>query len=80
MQEQEGGLKDKPGKHRDFYHTCYCLSGLSVCQHCMSKDADSSPPPKAMFGPYLNLLEPIHPLYNVELEHYYEAHEYFSEY
>ncbi len=19
---------------RDFYHTCYCLSGLSVAQHC----------------------------------------------
>ena len=21
------------GRSRDFYHTCYCLSGLSVCQH-----------------------------------------------
>ena len=21
-------------RSRDFYHTCYCLSGLSVCQHC----------------------------------------------
>lgn len=77
-QEQEGGFKDKPGKHRDFYHTCYCLSGLSVCQHCCSKEADSSPPPKAIFGPYQNLVEPIHPLYNVALDQYFEAYEYFS--
>ena len=24
---------DKPGKGRDFYHTCYALSGLSIAQH-----------------------------------------------
>ncbi|PIA40511.1 hypothetical protein AQUCO_02500312v1 [Aquilegia coerulea] len=77
-QVQEGGFKDKPGKYRDYYHTCYCLSGLSVCQHCWSKDADSSPFPKAVFGPYSNLLEPIHPLYNLVLDRYYEAHDYFS--
>lgn len=29
----EGGLRDKPGKRRDYYHTCYCLSGLSIAQH-----------------------------------------------
>ncbi|OMO69738.1 Prenyltransferase/squalene oxidase [Corchorus olitorius] len=28
-QEPGGGLRDKPGKSRDHYHTCYCLSGLS---------------------------------------------------
>lgn len=28
-----GGLRDKPGKHADLYHTCYCLSGLSLAQH-----------------------------------------------
>ncbi|KAI9138313.1 terpenoid cyclases/protein prenyltransferase alpha-alpha toroid [Paraphysoderma sedebokerense] len=27
------GLRDKPGKSPDYYHTCYCLSGLSVAQH-----------------------------------------------
>ena len=26
-------LVDKPGKSRDFYHTCYTLSGLSVAQN-----------------------------------------------
>jgi protein farnesyltransferase subunit beta len=28
----QGGLRDKPGKTRDFYHCCYSLSGLSVSQ------------------------------------------------
>lgn len=30
------GLRDKPGKGVDFYHTCYGLSGLSVAQHSLS--------------------------------------------
>lgn len=33
-QSAHGGLIDKPGKSKDFYHTCYCLSGLSASQHC----------------------------------------------
>lgn len=77
-QLQEGGFRDKPGKHRDYYHTCYCLSGLSVAQYSYSKDADSPPLPRAVFGPYSNLLEPIHPLYNVIMDLYHEAHEFFS--
>lgn len=28
-----GGLKDKPMKYPDFYHTCYALSGHSIAQH-----------------------------------------------
>ncbi|KAK7365160.1 hypothetical protein VNO80_13998 [Phaseolus coccineus] len=76
-QEQEGGLRDKPGKRRDHYHTCYCLSGLSVCQYSLSKHPDSPPLPKVVLGPYSNLLEPIHPLFNVVLERYREAHEFF---
>jgi hypothetical protein len=28
-----GGMRDKPGKSRDFYHSCYALSGLSIAQH-----------------------------------------------
>lgn len=27
-----GGLRDKPGTAVDYYHTCYCLSGLAACQ------------------------------------------------
>ncbi|KAF3781384.1 farnesyltransferase subunit beta protein [Nymphaea thermarum] len=74
----EGGFKDKPGKHRDYYHTCYCLSGLSVCQHSESKAVGGSPKPTSVLGPFSNLLEPIHPLFNVILDRYYEAHDFFS--
>ncbi|URD91766.1 protein farnesyltransferase subunit [Musa troglodytarum] len=74
----EGGFKDKPGKQRDFYHSCYCLSGLSVSQHSCSKDPSVPPPTRAVLGPYANLLEPVHPLYNVVLNKYYKSHEFFS--
>lgn len=32
-QLDNGGFRDKPGTGRDFMHTCYALSGLSVAQH-----------------------------------------------
>lgn len=32
-QLSKGGLRDKPGKEPDYYHTCYCLAGLAVAQH-----------------------------------------------
>jgi protein farnesyltransferase subunit beta len=35
-QDVHGGLRDKPSKSRDFYHSCYNLSGLSVAQHYSS--------------------------------------------
>ncbi|XP_065878324.1 protein farnesyltransferase subunit beta isoform X2 [Euphorbia lathyris] len=77
-QVQEGGFRDKPGKARDYYHTCYCLSGLSVCQYSWSKDEYSPPLPRAVLGSYSNLLESIHPLYNVVIKQYDEAREFFS--
>ncbi|KAK0709698.1 terpenoid cyclases/protein prenyltransferase alpha-alpha toroid [Lasiosphaeria miniovina] len=30
---RKGGLRDKPGKSPDAYHSCYVLSGLSSAQH-----------------------------------------------
>lgn len=32
-QDHRGGLRDKPGKRPDAYHTCYTLAGLSSAQH-----------------------------------------------
>ncbi|KAK0708247.1 terpenoid cyclases/protein prenyltransferase alpha-alpha toroid [Lasiosphaeris hirsuta] len=32
-QSKRGGLRDKPGKMSDAYHSCYVLSGLSSAQH-----------------------------------------------
>ncbi|KAI1845992.1 hypothetical protein JX265_000918 [Neoarthrinium moseri] len=33
-----GGMRDKPGKRSDAYHTCYVLSGLSSAQHIVTTD------------------------------------------
>ncbi|KAJ2558801.1 CAAX farnesyltransferase (FTase) subunit beta [Coemansia sp. RSA 1933] len=35
-----GGLRDKPGKHPDLYHTMYCLLGLSLSQHYIGVDPE----------------------------------------
>ncbi|KAI9700048.1 MAG: CAAX farnesyltransferase (FTase) subunit beta [Candelina mexicana] len=32
-QGNKGGLRDKPSKHPDSYHSCYVLAGLSSAQH-----------------------------------------------
>ncbi|CAF9916077.1 MAG: CAAX farnesyltransferase (FTase) subunit beta [Heterodermia speciosa] len=32
-QQDTGGLRDKPSKYPDAYHTCYVLAGLSSAQH-----------------------------------------------
>lgn len=38
---KRGGLRDKPGKPADLYHTCYCLSGLWLTEHYEDVDFDS---------------------------------------
>jgi protein farnesyltransferase subunit beta len=60
-QDVHGGLRDKPSKNRDHYHSCYTLSGLSVAQHY---DAESS------FGhPVLSKVGRTHVCYNIRVEH-----------
>lgn len=60
-----GGLRDKPGKGADYYHTCYCLSGLSVAQHC-AIDTNSSAP--QLLTHEADRLHPTNVLYNVTIE------------
>ncbi|KAF3582477.1 hypothetical protein DY000_02033672, partial [Brassica cretica] len=73
----DGGFRDKLRKPRDFYHTCYCLSGLSVAQHAWSKDEDTPPLTRDILGGYANHLEPVHLLHNVVMDRYNEAIEFF---
>ena len=40
-QEPTGGLRDKPSKSRDFYHTNYNLCGLSIAQHYSSSSSQN---------------------------------------
>lgn len=42
-QTKRGGLRDKPYKMSDPYHTCYVLSGLSSAQHQWDLDSDPLP-------------------------------------
>lgn len=49
-QDNSGGMRDKPGKSRDYYHTCYALSGLAISQH------NKYPQPPTILGSSDNLL------------------------
>lgn len=63
-QDVNGGLRDKPSKPRDFYHSCYNLSGLSVTQHVLSgkssQDSEQCPDP--------NIIGETHPTLNIRQE------------
>jgi protein farnesyltransferase subunit beta len=56
-QQPSGGLKDKPEKRPDLFHTCYCLSGLAVAQQ--------RPGGPHLLGDARNLVQPVNPVYNV---------------
>eukprot|EP00747_Dinoflagellata_sp_TGD_P017011 gnl/TRDRNA2_/TRDRNA2_125528_c0_seq1.p1 gnl/TRDRNA2_/TRDRNA2_125528_c0~~gnl/TRDRNA2_/TRDRNA2_125528_c0_seq1.p1 ORF type:complete len:272 (+),score=52.90 gnl/TRDRNA2_/TRDRNA2_125528_c0_seq1:50-817(+) len=60
-QHHGGGLRDKPGKSADFYHTCYSLSGVAASQY--SVDGST-----IVAGNKTNLLHRIDVFYNVLLE------------
>ena len=66
--QPRGGLRDKPGKPPDYYHTCYCLSGLSSAQHYSG----------SAVGGADNLLLKADPLCNVVVERLEEALKYFE--
>lgn len=73
-QHPGGGLIDKPGKNRDFYHTCYCLSGLSVAQHFAGGKLGHL----NVVGHEDNQLKPTHPLFNIGGENVIHSTMYFS--
>lgn len=69
-QQLKGGLRDKPGKPADYYHSCYCLSGLSVAQHM---------PGGGVLGPDRNQLKKTHPVANIVVEKLQAARAYFGQ-
>ena len=73
-QHVDGGLRDKPSKMRDYYHTCYNLSGLSVSQHCLSPDGVP-----VVHGDPGNVLEPTHPCFNIRVDRVDAAMERFGD-
>lgn len=73
-QDPSGGLRDKPGKGRDYYHTCYCLSGLSIAQH----DRVGRGYHGWVYGHPTNRIEATHPVFNIRWDRVAAAREYFS--
>uniref|UniRef100_A0A914W7J4 Protein farnesyltransferase n=1 Tax=Plectus sambesii TaxID=2011161 RepID=A0A914W7J4_9BILA len=70
-QDKSGGLRDKPDKKRDLYHTCYTLSGLAIAQHSLGARSD-------IIGGDANAVLPTHPVYNIVLAAEQKAKSYFS--
>ncbi|KAK6180951.1 hypothetical protein SNE40_008911 [Patella caerulea] len=73
-QHPNGGLIDKPGKARDYYHTCYCLSGLSVAQHFVSGHLYKT----NVVGSPKNKVRSVHPVFNIGVNAVVIAQRYFS--
>lgn len=71
-QHSKGGLVDKPGKSRDFYHTCYALSGLSIAQHNPSGN-------HSVLGKKENILNEINPIHNICKDKVKQVYEYFKD-
>jgi protein farnesyltransferase subunit beta len=75
-QDVNGGLRDKPSKPRDFYHTCYNLSGLSIAQHVLSSHENNTSMEKnddedatRIYGNVeTNLIGATHPCFNIRIE------------
>jgi protein farnesyltransferase subunit beta len=71
----DGGLRDKPSKPRDHYHTCYTLSGLSIAQH----DAAGRSPDAWIEGdPAVNRVAATHPVYNIRYDRVAAARAHFG--
>lgn len=68
-QEVEGGLRDKPSKSRDFYHSCYNLSGLSTAQLTGIN-----------YGhPVLSRVAVTHPIYNIRVDRVEMVRKHFAQ-
>lgn len=86
-QDPNGGLRDKPSKPRDFYHSCYNLGGLAVAQHHLDSYRNfaartgpdrTSTSEARVWGSHSNAIDPIHLGFNIKLSAANAAMEYFS--
>ena len=87
-QNMTGGLRDKPSKSRDFYHTCYSLSGLSIAQWFdlngsgQPMKGDDAPRKNVyVYGDNDNVVNRTSPIFNITsdklkfaLEYFYQDH------
>lgn len=93
-QAPEGGLRDKPSKHPDGYHSCYSLAGISACQYIAQWDPKGAEhvagnPLTSAYGWKIkgvavgpweekDLIQPVHPIFVIPLEKATRCREYFE--
>ena len=67
----DGGLRDKPSKNRNFYHACYCLSGLSTAQHYGHPHDPLNNSGycgnNSLYGHPINILQKTDPSFNIDV-------------
>ncbi|KXS16907.1 protein farnesyltransferase subunit beta [Gonapodya prolifera JEL478] len=81
-QHTTGGLKDKPEKSPDFYHTCYVLSGMSIAQHeyvwdDVDKEFKVTRSANHSLGTDENILHPTDPVHNIRMDKLRLAMQYY---
>ena len=83
-QNMTGGLRDKPSKSRDFYHSCYSLSGLSIAQWFdlnesgQPRSGDEAPRKNVyVYGDSDNVVNRTSPIFNITSDKLKFALEYF---
>ena len=64
-QVPHGGLRDKPGRSRDYYHTCYCLSGLAIGIAALAPGGGGG---GEVPDEWLSSAAPVNPVYNISAE------------
>ena len=65
-------MADCSDRSPDYYHTCYCLSGLSTIEHGLTRNMETGLK-NAVLGGWWEIvgetgqLEPTHPVFNIAL-------------
>jgi protein farnesyltransferase subunit beta len=77
-QDVHGGLRDKPSSNRDFYHSCYNLSGLSVTQHYGNSSSGTKKEPPVFGHAERSRVAQTHPCYNIRIDHARKALDHFD--
>lgn len=84
--EQGGGLRDKPGKNADFYHTNYVLMGLAICDSKFYMDTSLALPKYVSIATAPNdeshfsssHLQSINPVYGLPSSDVLEMYQFFQ--
>ena len=92
-QHKKGGLRDKPSKHPDAYHSCYNLVGLGAAQNYFEFVEDKKMDLLPLTAPYgwswkgeadvpceeTDRVSSVHPVFVIPFEKVIECRTYFEE-